>query len=65
MSGVPGNATLSREKSPVVRGELVSLVGYIPGVELKPDAKKKVVEISVRQRCEFPGLSIREVKRMV
>jgi hypothetical protein len=39
----------AREKGPVVCGELVSLVGYIPGVELKTDTKKKVVEISVRR----------------
>jgi hypothetical protein len=39
----------AREKSPVVCGELVSLVGYIPGVELKTDTKKKAVEISVRR----------------
>ena len=35
----------AREKSPVVCGELVSLVGYIPGVEMKTDTKKKIVEI--------------------
>ena len=39
----------AREKSPIVCGELVSLVGYIPGVEMKTDTKKKVVEISVRR----------------
>ena len=38
----------AREKSPVVCGELVSLVGYIPGVEMKTDTKKKTVEITVR-----------------
>ena len=39
----------AREKSPVVCGELVSLVGYIPGVEMKTDTKKKTVEITVRK----------------
>ena len=37
----------AREKSPVVCGELVSLIGYIPGVELKTDTKRKVVELSL------------------
>ena len=39
----------AREKSPVVCGELVSLVGYIPGVEMKTDTKNKTVEITVRK----------------
>ena len=39
----------AREKSPAVCGELVSLVGYIPGVEMKTDTKKKMVEITVRK----------------
>ena len=37
----------AREKSPVVCGELISLVGYIPGVDMKTDTKKKVVELTV------------------
>ena len=38
----------AREKSPVVCGELVSLIGYIPGVEMKTDTKRKVVELSLQ-----------------
>ena len=37
----------AREKSPIVCGELISLVGYIPGVDLKTDTKKKAVEWTV------------------
>ena len=37
----------ARAKSPIVCGELVSLVGYIPGVKMKTDTKKKTVEIEV------------------
>ena len=39
----------AREKSPIVCGELISLVGYIPGVDMKTDTKKKVVELTVRR----------------
>ena len=38
----------ARAKSPIVCGELVSLVGYIPGVEMKTDKKKKRVNLDVR-----------------
>ena len=38
----------AREKSPVVCGELVSLVGYIPGVKANTDTKKKRVCLEVR-----------------
>ena len=37
----------AREKSPIVCGELVSLVGYIPGVKLETDGKKKTVKLEV------------------
>lgn len=38
----------ARNKSPVVCGELISLVGYIPGVELKTDTAKSEVRITVK-----------------
>ncbi|MBR3958348.1 MAG: hypothetical protein IKJ89_10895, partial [Kiritimatiellae bacterium] len=37
----------ARGKSPIVCGELISLVGYIPGVDMKTDIKKKVIELTV------------------
>jgi len=39
----------AREKSPIVCGELISLVGYIPGVDMKTDTKKKVIELTVNK----------------
>lgn len=38
----------AKERSPIVCGELVSLVGYIPGVKIKTDAKKKRVDLEVK-----------------
>jgi len=39
----------ARENSPIVCGELISLVGYISGVDLKTDTKRKVVELTVKK----------------
>lgn len=39
----------AREKSPIVCGELISLVGYIPGVDMKTDTTKKVIELTVNK----------------
>ncbi len=36
-------------KSPVVCGELPAVAGYIPGVEIKTDDKRRVVELRVRK----------------
>ncbi len=38
----------ARNKSPIVCGELVSLVGYIPGVEMTTDPKTSRVDIVVK-----------------
>ena len=38
----------ARDKSPIICGELVALVGYIPGVEVATDGKKQRVDITVR-----------------
>ena len=40
----------AREKSPIVCGELISLVGYIPRVEMKTDTKAKRVDLLVNAR---------------
>ena len=38
----------ANRKSPVVCGELISLVGYIPGVDLKTDTEKSIVHLTVK-----------------
>ena len=38
----------AKAKSPVVCGELPALVGYIPGVEIKADAKNRRVDLRVK-----------------
>lgn len=38
----------ARAKSPIVCGELISLVGYIPGVDMKTDEATKRVDLTVK-----------------
>ena len=38
----------AKAKSPVVCGELPALVGYIPGIEIKTDAKNRRVDLRVK-----------------
>lgn len=38
----------ARDKSPIICGELISLVGYIPGVSATTDEKTKRVDITVK-----------------
>ena len=41
---------VGRKNAKAVCGELISLVGYIPGVDMKTDTKKKVIELTVNKR---------------
>ena len=38
----------AKAKSPIVCGELAAIVGYIPGIEIKADAKACRVDLRVK-----------------
>jgi len=44
----------ARTKSPIVCGELAAIVGYIPGVEIKADAKAHRVDLRVKDGAGNP-----------
>ena len=38
----------AKAKSPIVCGELAAIVGYIPGIEIKTDAKARRIDLRVK-----------------